>query len=393
MASQRNAFKAGLFILLTVVLAIGIIVSIQGVGRLTEKRQTRAVAFKVTDDIGGLRVGDEVRVGGYKVGAVTRIEPAALDTADPRLLVTIAIPQRYALRHGARVGVQVTLTGSPSINIESLGAGDPLPEDETLTGRPDPKSALFASLSEAGGDFAGLVKDVRTTTVPKVNAAVDSIRQTGDSATVLAKNVQGKVDPMVGRYNVVADKTGAMMDTVRDFIGPTTTDFKGTMANLNVATGTLRENLPGLLTKLGATVDGASKAIADAQATLANTKDATGTLKSVLGRNEGKLDGAIASLKTTSDNLKGASAEIRRSPWRLLYTPGKGEMNNLNLYDSTRQFAEGANDLNDAAAALRDAIKTGGHTPEELQKLVNKLDATFANFRQVEDKLWAGVKE
>ena len=46
----------------------------------------------------------------------------------------------------------------------------------------------------------------------------------------------------------------------------------------------------------------------------------------------------IFSLKSSSDNLKGASAEIRRSPWRLLYHPGPGELDNLELYDAARQF-------------------------------------------------------
>jgi hypothetical protein len=33
-------------------------------------------------------------------------------------------------------------------------------------------------------------------------------------------------------------------------------------------------------------------------------------------------------------------------------------MANLNLYDSARQFADGAGSLNDAALALRDALAT-----------------------------------
>ena len=37
MTKERNAFKAGLFILITILLIVGIVVSIKGVGRFTER--------------------------------------------------------------------------------------------------------------------------------------------------------------------------------------------------------------------------------------------------------------------------------------------------------------------------------------------------------------------
>src|SRR5690606_22892487 len=93
------------------------------------------------------------------------------------------------------------------------------------------------------------------------------------------------------------------------------------------------------------------------------------------------------SLKKTGDNLKAASAEIRRSPWRLLYKPGKNEMANLNLFDSARAFAEGANDLADATTALRDALQTQQLDDQQLRNLLERLDLTFQKFNQVEQEL------
>jgi phage shock protein A len=101
----------------------------------------------------------------------------------------------------------------------------------------------------------------------------------------------------------------------------------------------------------------------------------------------------IDSLKKAGDNLKNATAEIRRSPWRLLYKPAPNEMANLNIYDSARQFAEGANDLNDAAAALRDSLKNGQAGEEEVKKLMERLEEKFSHFKEVEQKLWTNVKE
>jgi len=101
----------------------------------------------------------------------------------------------------------------------------------------------------------------------------------------------------------------------------------------------------------------------------------------------------IASLKVTGDNLKAASAEVRRSPWRLLYNPAPNEMANLNLYDSARQFAEGASALEDAATALRDTLQQKDADPEHVKKLMEHLDESFVGFQKVEQKLWADVKD
>ena len=83
---------------------------------------------------------------------------------------------------------------------------------------------------------------------------------------------------------------------------------------------------------------------------------------------------------------------LRRSPWRLLYKPSKGEAANLNLYDTARQFAEGAGSMNDAATALRDALKDPNIDKAAVQKLVERLDESFSGFKKVEDDLWKQVQ-
>src|SRR4051812_42925718 len=117
MKKDRNAFKAGLFIVVTIVLIVVIVVSIKGAGRFVEPQQTRTAEFKLSDDLGGLREGDEVRIGGYKAGTARAVEPVGFDTGQPRLRVRFELPERYRLKAGAVVGVQTTLTGTSVLNI------------------------------------------------------------------------------------------------------------------------------------------------------------------------------------------------------------------------------------------------------------------------------------
>lgn len=442
MAKQRNALKAGLFILTCVVLAGLVVVGIKGARTFIDPVDVRYVSFTLKDDLGGLGVGDDVRIGGFKVGEVRDIELVQAD--DPRLaktattrpakeemlLLSISVPRKYKIRQGARVGVQTTVTGTSNLNIDNLGQGGMLGTDVVLAGNPSTFSELFNTFAELKPQVmgittqlnektipqitgtvadvrntvvpgvAGVVADVRTTTVPKVNATVDEIKGTAAAGTKLVEQVRGHVDPTAAKVHKVGDNASAMMVEVKDVFGDTKTDFRGTVANLNAATGSVKEKLPGILekvdsamAKMNGVITQASEALVDVKRTVENTKDMTGSAKELIAGNKTKLDGMIGSLKTTGYNLERASAEIRRSPWRLLYQPKAGELSNLNLYDTAREFAEGANDLNDAAAALRDAVKDKDADEKTVKALMDRLDKSFTRFNEVERKLWDGVKD
>lgn len=365
MSRERNELKAGAFILITFALVVVILVWIKGGG--IGPTQVRAIAFNLTDDLGGLRVGDDVRLGGYKVGIVKAITPDGLEGAHPRLLVIITLPERYILRKDTTIGVQTGLTGATNLNIEAIGTGAPLRQDEPLQGRPDSKTALLASLGRLAPHLENTVTQINTQTVPKLNQALDN--------------------------------AGSTISQVREVVAANRPDIRGTIKNLNAATGTIKDRLPGIadqvesaIAKVNDSLGKAQSALQDVQATAANAKEITGTLRSVIVGNRSKLASIVASIKTTTDNLRLASIEVRRSPWRLLYKPSSSEAANLNLYDSAREFAEGAGSLSDAAGALRDALHDPHADPAQIQKDIEDLDASFTHFHQVENKLWSTAK-
>src|SRR5690242_20616672 len=114
---ERNAFKAGLFIVVSIALIIAVIVGIKGVGRLIEPSQIRTATFTLSDDVSGLRVGDDVRVGGLKVGIVRSITiEEATDQREARIVTTFNLPRRLVLHEGTRLTVQSTITGAANLN-------------------------------------------------------------------------------------------------------------------------------------------------------------------------------------------------------------------------------------------------------------------------------------
>src|SRR5882724_628182 len=129
MNKQRNAFKAGLFILISIALIVAVIVAIEGIDALTEPVQRRTVTFRLADNLSGLDKGDDVRVGGVKVGKVSHIQyvPASAD-GKPLLIVHFHIPKKYELHEDALITIESTVTGAADLNIANLGSGAMLPE-------------------------------------------------------------------------------------------------------------------------------------------------------------------------------------------------------------------------------------------------------------------------
>jgi ABC-type transporter Mla subunit MlaD len=129
MAKERNAFRAGLFIVISLVLIIAILIGIQGLGRLLEPRQTRVATFKLTDDVGGLRVGDDVRAGGFKIGAIKDMDLVDAENGQPpHLRVIFTLPKRLTVHEDAKVAIQGTITGAAWLNFETFGQGKELAE-------------------------------------------------------------------------------------------------------------------------------------------------------------------------------------------------------------------------------------------------------------------------
>jgi phospholipid/cholesterol/gamma-HCH transport system substrate-binding protein len=380
--NDRNAIKAGLFILITVALIVGVVILISGFDQLVEPRQHFFADFKLADDLGGLKVGDDIRIGGAKVGEVQSIQ---IDPDNDRIRIGFAMPKKYSLHTDAILRVQGTVTGSSWLNFETLGKKDMLADGQSLDGNPSQMSQLLASLGDSAPEIHQVLQTVRTQTLPRINNTLDSFRTTGQNATHLIQHVDKKVDP-------VTDNAAKAAGDIHEMLGPSTTDFHTSMHNVALATGTLKDKLPGLLDKVHETVAKVDTAMDSVKITIANLKDATASIRSLLTDNRSKLQAMVDNLKTTSDNLKGASADVWRSPWRLLYKPTPDEIGNLNLYDSTREFAEGAAKLSDAAGALRDASHDPAVDRAHMQQLLDQLNKAFARFNEVEQKLWTQVK-
>ena len=426
MATDRNALKAGTFILIAAALVAGVLVAIKGTAALTGSSARHVAAFDLGEDVGGLAAGNEVRVGGLRLGAVKSVrldEPQGDDESAPRVLVEFSLPERIALRDGATVTVQSTVTGQAWLNVESLGEGDPIPAEQAIDGRPGGLAALLKSvgdLGSAGTDVRAIIADARARTLPKVEAAITSAGAAADALRGSAERVRERVDPLIDRYAGVADGATATVDVVREMFAENREPVRDAVASARSVASRVDDALPDLIAdaraiaadaKVG--VGRAKDALADirtasedlknftgdvkpsapdARGLLADARAATQAARSLLVSNRGRIDDIVQNVQDASEQLDKASGEIRRSPWRLLYRPDKNEAGNLDLFDAARQFADGANDLSDASVALRDALADPQADQQRLQRMMAELQTSFDRFETVQAGLFERIR-
>src|SRR5580698_9048641 len=110
MAKKRNAARAGIFMFISLAMVVAVVIALGGGNRFTQNFNTFVISFNLSDDIGGLQIGDDVRLGGLKVGSVKNIQietpPNSSENKNLAVDVYIDLPTKYTVRSDAKISIQ-----------------------------------------------------------------------------------------------------------------------------------------------------------------------------------------------------------------------------------------------------------------------------------------------
>ena len=108
--------------------------------------------------------------------------------------------------------------------------------------------------------------------------------------------------------------------------------------------------------------------------------------------NRPRIDEIVANLTQVSVNIKAASRDIRRQPWKLLGKPDVQEVRSENIQSAADAFADGAAQLDDAITRLKAYATLAGKPvavdDPQLKQIRQKIKDSFERFTQAEQALW-----
>ncbi|MFN0132789.1 MAG: MlaD family protein [Phycisphaerales bacterium] len=426
-ARSRNNIVAGVFVLGSMVLAVAISVWISGLQQRLAASEEYVIRFSLDQGAAGLKSGSPVQLGGQDVGRVVLLEftrDSAGSTTGVDVLV--AVRKGIVLYEDAIAFLERPLLGSQSsINIvrvgdgttvrQASGSGPRLEVGERLEGMIAPPS--FLAQAGYGPEQARQIKVL----IEQAGSAVDRIDK-------MAAKIDRELDPDLAKIRTALDDVSAMtaefrqktpgwtakVDSVLAQADGAAADLRPVVAQLKAAAdeataavGDVRQaieaNRPGI-DRIVANVDDTARRLKEESVDLLNAalvkaRDGAGefegsqkTLAEFLREQTPNLRHTLANFRLASDQIKLAGIEVRRNPWRLLYSPKTKELESEVFYDAARAYAEAVSDLRAASESL-EAASARPASREAVEGIAARLNEAFKRYDEAEKVLLKRMTE
>ncbi len=412
--------RAGFFTLASLVLFFATLVVLNGdwLRAILGNYNRYTVKFDLLDGVGGLNIGSEVRVGGLVRGSVTEINLVGLSEVQsgtsgsettspssgtaagsitPSAMVKFQVDEDIELwSNSVAIRTASILGGGSWINISTVGGPN------QTTPAPTIMNGTRASLLAADGSatFPATPGDGLLTTM------------VGSQNSVTTRQILQNVSSMTG----FLDQQIEPMFT--NDIEPAMADARAIMSDVRNDYGDWSGKIDNSLDSVEAAAAGLDESMQSANATVEEVRADVRLISELVKRNTGLIDDAIANLKimtedgvaithrfkdetlskvddaldagmiaitdmsqilrtidfevaaslpsvrsflqdvlVASGEMKLATIEIRRSPWRILYKPSPGELGNENLFAAARDFTIAASEVRVAAQSFQSVME------------------------------------
>ncbi len=412
---QHNELIAGIFVTAAVLSAVAVVLWL-GASEILAPSVSQAY-FVVEEASGptGLEVGNSVKVNDDEIGKITDIY------FDPDRGQTLYVARIE------REGMNIYSNGEAQANVPFIGGGRLVITDRGTDGAPqaDEKHPI---LLRKGGFMANL--DVVSTSLKhemdlkdkhallaKAHTIVDTMKvATGNVSAitqVLKKQINPKeVDSLLAKIHKSVSDINRATTTIREELDRQRED--SIIAKADAAMTNVREITAGAKPKIDKALDSVIKTTSaietytrqdvaqileklrqtstDVLKIAGNFRTVSRNAKETVLLHRNNIDEIIDNMAQVSANLKSASKEIRRNPWRLLYKPKDKELRSQNIHDAARAFSSGAAELDQALARLAGLVKAHpdgipSDNPQ-LQKVKEQVEKTFSKFNEAEQALW-----
>jgi ABC-type transporter Mla subunit MlaD len=213
-------------------------------------------------------------------------------------------------------------------------------------------------------------------------AMMAKLHKTIEHLKGIAKDAQPKVKSMLSRMDKMLASAEPKMDKLFDDTGKLVT-------GATELVGEFKKLTKGDIAKIIARLHKVSEHILTIATNFAKLSDGAENIVTV---NRENIDEIVDNMVQVATNLKSASKEIRRNPWRLLYRPDDKEMHSQNVHDAARAFSNGASQLDQALAKLKGLAashpKGVPANDPQLKKIAEQIKETFEKFTDAEKALW-----
>ncbi len=355
---NRNNVKAGLFVTLSLVLAIATVLSLTDIWQdLSRPTREYTVFFPVREGVKNLKSGGKVRVGGVDMGSVVSVMPDIAHQPVERIVVTFELNTEIELYEGVQVLVTPALIGADAW-LDIIDVGDPsLP---LLSKGIDGFSAPGILTMLVGSDNAKKAN----TMFDEALEAVDNVRVATDDVRALTGRIRQEDWPhwamrisqivewgadATDQLDRIMEEGEGFLTSAHDVIADNRDSIDSIAANLDVTS----QDMQAIMTRFRAeSMDRIDRMLDSGGNAMAQAEEILDDLGKALDYWVPQFDETLADVRLSAQQIKLTAIELRRGPWKLLYRPSNDELEHELLYDSVRTFAFAAADMKASAKAV-----------------------------------------
>lgn len=452
---RRNNVRTGIFVSVTLILAVVIIVVLSGVWQsLTLAARQYTVEYPVDAGVSNLKAGADVRIGGMTMGQVFDVRAVLHeDVPFETIAVDFKLDQRVRLYSNARVFVTAPLIGSDAwLDITSVGGTHDEPEqtevtEETgeteefeATGEPGEagandapgEPALEVVLIEDGGTikgsvaagmlsslvgaenaertgkilgnaekFSGFLAKVPNEYEQRIVPILENTDETMANASAVVAEVQkdyenwrATVNEVMDNVNTAAEKLDTIMTDARDMIEDNREDVDVFIDNMRG----FSEDAKAVSARVeGETIDKIDQLLTRGQEGIDSFASVMEDVQIELDAELPNVREMLANARLASQQLKLTMIEVRRSPWKVLYRPSPSELEHELLYEAARSFAVAASDLKASSDAMNRVLARHGdqlmEDRESFEQLKDNLLESFRKYDMAQEALFGVLIE
>jgi hypothetical protein len=415
---KHNEVAVGLTTLVVLGLTVYIVVALADWSSWFIKHQSINVRVPYQTGLKGLAQGSPIILGGTKIGQITRtwIGPPET-TPDGRqeiyIYFTMQIPAHYILKkdcvlspYSNMLGGQATLviknvgvkgediTSGQTVDVMLEGGiADTIEAMKQELNSSNPDSLLYQIKYQMNRQNADSIMASMITTMNNLVQISEKINlQITDDPQ--KQTLMAKLQGILGKIREITDQLNGQLAADKD--GTTMAKIHHSLDTLNSALTQVDDLIKINKTPVTEAISKINTTIDDVRSAAANLKEFTGTARELLTANRDGVESIIRNVDEVSVNLKMASREIRRAPWKLIYKPTKNELQVQSVVDAAGSFAAGAERLDDVSLRLKALMQAAENRApvdkERINNIIADLETTFEQFQKAEKKLWDELK-
>jgi ABC-type transporter Mla subunit MlaD len=318
LASIKEEIKAGLIIIISLILLSGFIILIGG-SQFFEKLDKYYVKVM---DAAGLEVGAQVKLGGVRIGRVLNIN-APKGPGQP-ITIEIGIKNGMILYKGTQALItQVGLVGDIYLLLsvdkttnEQFHVGETIPSEEQVQ-----FARIMARVEDLSKSIDRLISDVDKLFSQKNIKEIEKVIENTNRTIVSASS---SLDKIVSALKGTTDKIELVLNEIEGFVrdnkGEVSLVIKKARETIEKA-GEMIKAFEGTAKTLNSTINSTSKSV---DMTIMSVDKTVKFVDQAIDLQSQNLDQLLNLMTRTTEDLQDLIQELKAKPWGLIYKEGKG---------------------------------------------------------------------